>query len=691
MKLFCNQCSKIFNADDNSGKNSAICPECQAEIPIPEHVPGPGVVIGDFLIEKTLSNGGMGEVFIARQISLDRPVALKVLLKEYTGDKEYVESLYREARAAAKINHPNIVQAYAVGEDDGVFYFAMELIRGETLKSILKREGVLEFSRAAKIIRDIASALDTAWNEQKLVHQDIKPDNIMMAANGDAKLADLGLAKTGNSEVDDDSDEVLGTPQYISPEQLTGVPTDVRSDIYSLGATFFQFVTGRFPYVAPTAEELARMHDAGNLEPPKSVNPKVPEELNRIIMKMMARRLEDRYQSAGELVQDLDKFLTAPEAKKSYKKVLITATVLAVFVLCGAGVWFFRDDLSGILKSAKKDTAEVVVNEKKTVAEEKVPEPEKEKIREEYQAKVAEIENFYQKHPGRSDELLSLIDRHWKMLAAPENDLERSELEKVLKIFIPLDEAKRVISGRGKLRRIHLEKIEKIMQKRAEEARAKQAAQEEQERIRLEKIRAEREIARMRIAEKRRRDQHLADLKKQLNFHAAECIKSIVTVCVSGQKNAEKEVVAKAEIFAGSLFGTTDEEKQLINKFKQFLQDIPAGIKETEMVFKKILALSEEDGIRFFVDGKRVTLVSIKMQKISCRKNGELIEFDLDKAPDRAANYFFNLLNRRLKIKNSEFFVKLLLLKNIDKNITPDGFWKKHRDILSGVLAEMGK
>ena len=233
MKLFCNQCSKIFNADDNSGKNSAICPECQAEIPIPEHVPGPGVVIGDFLIEKTLSNGGMGEVFIARQISLYRPVALKVLLKEYTGDKEYVESLYREARAAAKINHPNIVQAYAVGEDDGVFYFAMELIRGETLKSILKREGVLEFSRAAKIIRDIASALDTAWNEQKLVHQDIKPDNIMMAANGDAKLADLGLAKTGNSEVDDDSDEVLGTPQYISPEQLTGVPTDVRSDIYS--------------------------------------------------------------------------------------------------------------------------------------------------------------------------------------------------------------------------------------------------------------------------------------------------------------------------------------------------------------------------------------------------------------------------------------------------------------------------
>lgn len=312
MKLFCSKCEKPFPADGNA---PAKCPNCGTEVIPPEKFPGPGAVIGDFLIEKLISRGGMGEVFVARQISLDRPVALKVLQGEYTHDREYVDSLFREARAAAKINHPNIVQAYAVGEDDGVFYFAMELVRGDTMKAVLKRDGIIPFVQAAKVIRDIARALDVAWREQKLVHQDIKPDNIMLDnTSGLAKLADLGLAKTGGIEApEDDSDEVFGTPQYISPEQLTGVPTDVRSDIYSLGATFFQFVTGRFPYVASSAEELARMHDAGKLEPPKSVNPQVPEALNRIILKMMARKLEDRYQTPGPLIEDLEAYLRRAE------------------------------------------------------------------------------------------------------------------------------------------------------------------------------------------------------------------------------------------------------------------------------------------------------------------------------------------------------------------------------------------
>lgn len=312
MKLFCSKCEKPFPADGNS---PAKCPDCGSEVIPPEKFPGPGAVIGDFLIEKLISRGGMGEVFVARQISLDRPVALKVLQGEYTHDREYVDSLFREARAAAKINHPNIVQAYAVGEDDGVFYFAMELVRGDTMKAVLKRDGIIPFVQAARVIRDIARALDVAWREQKLVHQDIKPDNIMLDnTSGFAKLADLGLAKTGGIETpEDDSDEVFGTPQYISPEQLTGVPTDVRSDIYSLGATFFQFVTGRFPYVASSAEELARMHDAGKLEPPKSVNPQVPEALNRIILKMMARKLEDRYQTPEPLIEDLEAYLRRAE------------------------------------------------------------------------------------------------------------------------------------------------------------------------------------------------------------------------------------------------------------------------------------------------------------------------------------------------------------------------------------------
>ena len=311
MKVYCDKCKNVFEAERPESGTQTVCPKCGAAVEFPETHTSPGAVIGDFLIERAISKGGMGEVFLARQLSLDRPVALKVLQDRFLNDKEYVESLFREARAAGKINHPNIVQAYAVGEENGTFYFAMEYVRGETFKQILQREKKLDFMQAAKVVREVAGALDAAWREQRLVHQDIKPDNIMLDANGFAKLADLGLARVAGNENRDEEvgDEVMGTPQYISPEQLTGVPTDVRSDIYSLGATLYQFVTGRFPYVADTAEEIARMHVAGKLTPPKEVNPEVPDELNTIIMKMMARNLEERYQTPAPLMKALDMFM----------------------------------------------------------------------------------------------------------------------------------------------------------------------------------------------------------------------------------------------------------------------------------------------------------------------------------------------------------------------------------------------
>ena len=238
-----------------------------------------------------------------------------MLQSKFLSDREYVDSMFSRSPRRRQLNHPNIVQAYAVGEENGVVYFAMEYIRGETFKQILFREKVLDFKRAAKVISEIAGALDFAWKEQKLVHQDIKPDNIMLDANGFAKLADLGLARSATESVDEESDEVLGTPQYISPEQLTGVPTDVRSDIYSLGATFYQFVTGRFPYPADSPDEMAKLHVAGQLEPPKNVNPELPDELNTIIMKMMARKLDERYQTPEPLIKALDIYLRNYESR----------------------------------------------------------------------------------------------------------------------------------------------------------------------------------------------------------------------------------------------------------------------------------------------------------------------------------------------------------------------------------------
>ena len=357
MKLFCEKCKKDFTVNREEAGNETACPGCGAAIAVPESNVAPGVVLGDFLIEKVIASGGMGVVYLARQISLDRHVALKVLQNKYTGDKDYVESLYREARAAAKISHPNVVQAYAIGEEDGVFYFAMEYVRGDTFKSILKEKGgKLEFEQAARVIRDVARALSAAWKEQKLVHQDIKPDNIMLDANGFAKLADLGLAKSASMQDDgEDADEVLGTPQYISPEQLTGVPTDIRSDIYSLGATFYQFVTGRYAYVADSLDQLPRMHVDGNLEPPKSVNPELPDELNAIIVKMMARMPENRYQDADALIADLDKFLVslkAPAARAAVPSLNVRKAAPAVPQLKLGGLGNKSNAATGIKPAA---------------------------------------------------------------------------------------------------------------------------------------------------------------------------------------------------------------------------------------------------------------------------------------------------------------------------------------------------
>ena len=305
MRFQCPLCSGIVAIDNSACGIKVQCGHCSGVIDTPVSRVAPGAIIADFIIQKELGRGGMGVVYLAHQISLDRPSALKVLSENYANDAQFVGNFIKEARAAAKLNHPHIVQAYAVGEDEGIFYFAMEDIDGKTMKEVLKEQQLIPADQALLIVQQIAEALDYAWREQKLIHRDIKPDNIMLTNSGRAKLSDLGLASVAGEIDESDSDEVMGTPQYISPEHLTGSPMDVRSDIYSLGATFYHFVTGTFPYKGNTAIEIAQQHLTGTLIPPDQVNPDVPADVSAIIMKMMARSLSDRYQSTEQLIDDI--------------------------------------------------------------------------------------------------------------------------------------------------------------------------------------------------------------------------------------------------------------------------------------------------------------------------------------------------------------------------------------------------
>ena len=305
MRFQCPICKELLSVDDSDMGSVVQCVHCSKEVTVPSSRTAPGSVVGDFIILHELGRGGMGIVYAAHQISLDRPAAVKILAESYAKNADFVVGFIKEARAAAKLNHPNIVQAYAVGDDDGIFYFAMEFINGETMKSILDEKHVLPVDQAIDIVRQIAEALDYAWQEEKLVHRDIKPDNIMLTSNGRAKLADLGLAKVGNDTGKAEGEEVMGTPQYISPEQLTGDALDNRTDIYCLGATFYQFLTGRFPYEGASAVEIARQHLEGTLIPPNQVNPAIPAAVSDVVVKMMAKDPGQRYQSAGQLAEDL--------------------------------------------------------------------------------------------------------------------------------------------------------------------------------------------------------------------------------------------------------------------------------------------------------------------------------------------------------------------------------------------------
>src|SRR3989442_2310838 len=270
---------------------------------------GPPERFGSYRVEKRIGAGGMGGVYLALDEALQRQVALKTLLPVLAAAPEFVARFKREAQSAAALNHPNITQIYTIGQEGSVPFFAMELIRGRSLEAIVKEKGALPALEATGHILQAARGLRHAAQKQ-LIHRDIKPSNLMLTEDGVVKITDFGLAKAARAETQlTATGEALGSPGYISPEQAQGVALDARSDIYSLGATFYHLVTGRLPFEAPTPVAMIVKHMSEPLRSPRAVNPAVPYPVASAIQKMMAKRPGERFQDYDALIRELERAL----------------------------------------------------------------------------------------------------------------------------------------------------------------------------------------------------------------------------------------------------------------------------------------------------------------------------------------------------------------------------------------------
>jgi len=261
--------------------------------------------LGGFEIIERIGQGGMGAVFKARQVSMDRLVALKILPRRLAQNEDFVQRFLREARSAAKLRHPNIVQAYDVGFADGYYFFAMEFVDGETLSQIVARQGPLEQNRALDIMKQTCSAL-VAAHKAGIVHRDIKPSNIMIDNNGEVRVTDFGLAKRTEGDVNVTADgRVLGTPAYLAPEMAKGAEADARSDLYSLGATIFYALSGRPPFEGNNFSEVLIKQATEPAPPLAAVAPSVDRRLCYIVDHLLRKNPEARYPSAEALLDDL--------------------------------------------------------------------------------------------------------------------------------------------------------------------------------------------------------------------------------------------------------------------------------------------------------------------------------------------------------------------------------------------------
>ena len=272
------------------------------------------------ILEKT-GVGGMATVYVARDLVLNRQVAIKVLKEEFTTDEEFVKRFNTEAQAAASLSHANIVSIYDVGNEDNIYYIVMELVRGKTLKQIITEEGAIPWKWAVNIAIQIASALEMA-HKNNIVHRDIKPHNIIITEDGVAKVTDFGIAKAVSNSTITAFGTTIGSVHYFSPEQAKGGYTDAKSDIYSLGVVMYEMLTGKVPFDADTSVSVALKHMQESPVEPIELNENIPVAVNDIILKAMQKEPMARYQTATEMIKDLNKALKDPDGDFVYNEEL---------------------------------------------------------------------------------------------------------------------------------------------------------------------------------------------------------------------------------------------------------------------------------------------------------------------------------------------------------------------------------
>jgi serine/threonine-protein kinase len=306
---FCGHCGSLIESLDPAAVAAAADPWLGR------------VVDGRYRVLARLGTGGMGVVYRVEHLHLGKTAAMKVLLPDTAEKPEMLRRFRLEAQSVSKLNHPNIVQTFDFGQFDGAFYLVMEFIKGEDLASLLKREGPWSFERAARFFIQVCSGLTEA-HEAGIVHRDLKPENLMVVHRREgiehAKVLDFGLAKLRERGAEargiSAGGQVIGTPYYMAPEQVRGEDLDARADLYSLGATLYRVLTGEPPFDAPSPMSVLSKHLTDDVVPPRSRVPRLalPIEADRIVLRAMAKAVDERYATAAEVQQDLERALASP-------------------------------------------------------------------------------------------------------------------------------------------------------------------------------------------------------------------------------------------------------------------------------------------------------------------------------------------------------------------------------------------